>query len=172
MAQWYITLAGVQLGPIGDDQLRRLAKSRRLTADDLVRRQDMSHPIAAGRLNGLFRSKRPCDIAHSPDLLSFSAWYERHPGRWPACIQLLSWFLYGFLWIPAWWGFDLVSSSDDEEQQLGRRVLEIVACLMIAVLTAIVLKECRKDGQEASTSWPAPNAPATSSSFSQSHEGY
>jgi uncharacterized RDD family membrane protein YckC len=33
----------------------------------------------------------------------FSAWYSSRLGRLPVVLQILLWFLYGFLWIPLWY---------------------------------------------------------------------
>ncbi len=149
MANWYITLAGVDLGPIGDDHLRQLADLGRLKPNDPVRKVGMSHAVEAARIKGLFdfRSQH-ANQDHAQSLATFSAWYRQHPGRWPFWAQLIAWFLYGFLWIPAWWALDLICSQDDEVQQFGRRVLETVGCIAIVVSVAANLKQQAGDQAE------------------------
>lgn len=146
MAQWFINLAGVDLGLVDDQQLRKLARSGRLLPDDLVCKPGLMSPVRASRVRGLFSSRPDC--VNPPafrSLVTFSDWYELHPGRWPAWTQVIAWLFYGFLWIPGWWGLDLIGAEDDEVRQFGRRVLEIVGCLALVVLVAITLKQRHRD---------------------------
>ncbi len=149
MANWYITLAGVELGPIRENHLRQLADLGRLKPNDHVRKVGMSHAVEAARIKGLFdpRNQHP-EQQNAGSLATFSAWYRQHPGRWPIWAQLIAWFLYGFLWIPAWWALDLICSQDDEVQQFGKRVLETVGCIAIIVVVAATLREKQRDRTE------------------------
>ncbi len=163
MAQWYVTLAGIELGPLADGQLRQLALSGRLRPDDLVRSVGMARSVKADRLRGLFGSpSKGHHVAHPRTPATFSAWYERHPGRWPACLQLLAWFLYGFLWIPGWWALDLLGAQDENVQRLGRRVLETVGCLTIIVVTAVSMRQKQDERIDPSIGRNDPRVTATS----------
>lgn len=168
MAQWYITLAGVELGPIGDDQLRRLAVEGRLRPDDRVRRSGMMHTVEAARIGGLFGCRS--ELAHQPDagsLTTFSAWYRQHPGRWPFWAQLLAWLLYGFLWVPGWWALDLMCSQEEEVRRFGRRVLETVGCITIIVIVAITLREKQLERGELSMERQVPSKTTSTAHASQ-----
>ncbi len=149
MANWYITLAGVELGPIRDNHLWELARSGRLRPGDHVRKSGMTHAVEAARIKGLFDCRpQHAERQLAEPLTTFSAWYRQYPGRWPFWAQLIAWFLYGFLWIPAWWALDLICSQDDEVQQFGRRVLETVGCIAIVVSVAANLKQQAGDQAE------------------------
>jgi hypothetical protein len=109
----------------------------------------MTSTVEAGQIRGLFHCRsEPSGQKNASSLVTFSAWYQQHPGRWPVWAQLLAWFLYGFLWIPGWWALDLVGSQDAEVQRFGRRVLETVGCIAIIVLVAITLRERQRDRPE------------------------
>jgi TM2 domain-containing membrane protein YozV len=51
---WFVQVMGEQIGPLTDDQLRQMATNRRLTADNMIRKEPSLHWVPASRVRGLF----------------------------------------------------------------------------------------------------------------------
>ena len=71
MAQWYVIIDGQEHGPMSAERLRAAVNKGSVTADTLIRKDDMAAPIAAGKVRGLIkeksttrRSRRPGTRAH------------------------------------------------------------------------------------------------------------
>src|SRR5258708_21017701 len=92
MAEWYYLSGGQQNGPVTGTQLKSLAASGGLTADDLVWNQSMAEWAPAKRVKGLFaahavapkphvaaHAAAPAEVAHAPEQT-----YEAPPEQAPA----------------------------------------------------------------------------------------
>jgi hypothetical protein len=143
MANWYVTMAGSELGPLTDDQLRQLANEGKLGRDDFVRKEGVAKAIAAGQIQGLFSvaSPPPPPIVSPPQVRTgtFSQWYGEHAGKWEMPFQVLAWIFYGFLWIPAWWGFTLWNDREPALQTKGKRILGLVAAGFVVMFALAAL---------------------------------
>lgn len=131
MANWYVTMARSELGPLSDAQLRQLANEGKLGRDDVVRKEGVANATTASRIQGLFSvACPPPPPPTAPPRVrigTFSQWYGDHAGKWEMPFQVLAWIFYGFLWIPAWWGFTLWNDQEPALQTKGKRVLGLVA---------------------------------------------
>ncbi len=172
MANWYVTLGGTELGPIGDAQLRNLAGTGKLAPEDLVRKDGMAQGVQAGNVKGLFPAvptpppivAPPADPTLPPILVtssegptapatlnadSFPYWYRGRPGQWPKPLQIVAWIFYGFIWIPAWWGWSLTKRQDRTSQEKGKKVLGAVT---IGALVLIAFAMSDSSGQPSGSS--------------------
>lgn len=71
--QWYIRRDGVSYGPFSAGQLKQLATSGRLTADDTVREGEKGEWSAARRVRAFFPSAKPNRRPHKPLVLASAA---------------------------------------------------------------------------------------------------
>ncbi|WP_428308009.1 DUF4339 domain-containing protein [Lacipirellula sp.] len=154
MANWFVALAGTELGPLTDAQLRQLASEGKLGRDDLVRREGIAVATTAGSIQGLFLPPPP----NAPPQKSgtFSEWYGEHAGKWEAPFQVLAWIFYGFVWIPGWWGWGLWNDRQPALQTKGKRVLGLVAAGFVVLLLLAVLG--RTNQRQRATASTAPGA--------------
>lgn len=141
MANWFVTLAGAELGPLTDAQLRQLARDGKLGRNDLVRREGTTTATTAGSIQGLFLSPSPPPppVVLPEKAGTFSEWYGEHVGKWEVPFQVLAWIFYGFVWIPGWWGFALWNDHDPALQMKGKRVLGLVAAGFVVLLVLAAL---------------------------------
>lgn len=51
---------------------------------------------------------------------SFGNWYATRIGRWHMAVQITAWFLYGFIWIPAWYSCGHGAFGSWYRSKLGR----------------------------------------------------
>ncbi|BBO31094.1 DUF4339 domain-containing protein [Lacipirellula parvula] len=129
MPNWFVTMAGTELGPLTDAQLRQLASQGKLGREDHIRKEGIAAATTAGNIQGLFLPPNPPPppIVLPEKAGTFSEWYGEHAGRWEVPFQVLAWIFYGFLWIPAWWGWALWNHQELMLQTKGKRVLGLVA---------------------------------------------
>jgi hypothetical protein len=171
---WFVLLAGVEVGPLTDTQLRQLAASGKMSPTDQVRTDASPTFRRASEVRGLWAppSQASASTATQPSTaegrpLTFGGWYREHPGKWPIPLQVVAWLFYGFLWIPGWWALSLQRAGNLKDKARGRKILMAVAAtavvLMIGGLTAgrVDRNSSRRLRRQPSSATPAAKATTT-----------
>jgi hypothetical protein len=140
---WFVIRNGKEQGPFSAAQLRQFAASDQIKRNDQLRREDMTQPVVAESIKGLFESAvqtKPTQVSPTPagldasnpsaakSPLNFREWYQPRIGRLPVVAQVLLWLFYGFIWIPIWWS-------------ITTRRKAIGISLAIVVLIAVALQK-------------------------------
>jgi GYF domain 2 len=72
--QWYCKIMGEEWGPMSSRELMAVARRRRLTRDDLVRRGSQGIWVRAENVNGLFNSAPTAPTATSDNMAVSPLW--------------------------------------------------------------------------------------------------
>lgn len=178
MANWFITLAGTEMGPLNDAQLRAFVASGKLSGDDLVRKEGAGNAAAAKQIRGLFpaivQSPSPTQppapatqssgAPASPQLRgTFAEWYGGTVGKWFIPLQILAWLFSGYFWIPAWWGFSLLNSTNPRLVTKGRWVMAVLVggFVVSMMLMSKQRGELRRQSYESSVARQSAASPTT-----------
>ena len=176
MANWFITLAGTEMGPLNDDQLRALVTSGKLSGDDLVRKEGAGNAVEAKQIRGLFPAivqppsptQPPAPPTQSPGAPAsppirgmFAEWYGGTVGKWFIPLQMLAWLFSGYFWIPAWWGFSLLNSTNPRLVTKGRWVMAALVCGFLVCMASVSKQrgELRRKSYESSVTRQSAAAP-------------
>jgi hypothetical protein len=170
---WFVLLADVEIGPLTDAQLRKLAASGKMSPTDMVRTDASTQRRPASEVKGLFpptllppvhTARQPAASGGPP--VTFGTWYRDHPGSWHILVQAVAWIFYGFLWIPGWWALSLTNGGTPADSARGRRTLMAVAAGAVVLIGGVAAgridrKGLRRSPRQESSATSASKAPTT-----------
>jgi len=129
-SQWFYTQDEERMGPVSSEELKQLAESGELTADDLVWKEGMADWKPASQLKGLFEGAADSASASGPVMTGAVRTVQTptprpgtatRSGVWQIPLMISSLVLVTSMFLP-WWTFRMKGTEDEFENVFSEEV--------------------------------------------------